>query len=381
MFMKSLSSLLSILLSTFLFLSSVYADDVTSRMKKVHEYFSDLQPYMIKQERFQDPENTDEIAELLTNLRSNFHTLDSVSPQLGREPGFKQNLQIVNELLRDASNRFNEGNKLYALWRIRTVSNYCISCHAQYHVQVTFEGDEQLKDLNDFEKGQFYLATRQPDKAQETFFNVVKNSEYESRRMPALRSWLVIQTRIGISPSDILTRLHEITEHVKLPGAEEAEVNRWKTSLTRWGKEKKRKVDPITHAESLITSAFRNKDVLTHSVDEVLILRATTMLHSSLANPKLSPIQRKRALFLLGYSYANLPLYFIDELPEIYLELCINEFPGTKDAQNAFRVYKEKVELDFTGSSGTEIPEDVSEKLKELHDRAYRIPSTTYTKG
>jgi hypothetical protein len=59
----------------------------------------------------------------------------------------------------------------------------------------------------------------------------------------------------------------------------------------------------------------------------------------------------------------------------MYLEQCIQEFPGSTDAKNAFRVYRQHIIADFTGSGGTDIPDEVSIHLDELRKKAYGEPT------
>jgi hypothetical protein len=102
------------------------------------------------------------------------------------------------------------------------------------------------------------------------------------------------------------------------------------------------------------------------------LLRATGILHRLLEEPSaLSKGERGHALYLLGLSYSELPFFFINELPELFLEQSVREVPGTQTAQKAFRRYREVVTLAFTGSGGTRIPDEVLLKLKELHEVAY----------
>jgi hypothetical protein len=85
-------------------------------------------------------------------------------------------------------------------------------------------------------------------------------------------------------------------------------------------------------------------------------------------NPKLDPATRSKALYLMGLAYSKLPLFFINELPEIYLERCIREAPGTSEAKKAFELYKDLVLVGYSGSGGTNVPSDVRLELQELHE-------------
>jgi hypothetical protein len=61
----------------------------------------------------------------------------------------------------------------------------------------------------------------------------------------------------------------------------------------------------------------------------------------------------------------------------MYLEQCISEFPGTPDAKNAFRVMKESITEEFTGSAGTSMPAEVRLRIEELRKKAFGVPTMT----
>ena len=77
----------------------------------------------------------------------------------------------------------------------------------------------------------------------------------------------------------------------------------------------------------------------------------------------------------MGVAYTKLPQFFVDDLPGLFLEQCIREFPNTEDARRAFKLYREVTILEYTGSSGTRVPDDVKLHLDELQALAYGVAS------
>jgi hypothetical protein len=55
----------------------------------------------------------------------------------------------------------------------------------------------------------------------------------------------------------------------------------------------------------------------------------------------------------------------------MYLERCISEFPGTKTAKQAYAVYRGQIIDDYTGTAGTEIPDEIKLHLEELRKKAH----------
>ena len=374
MFRASLPIHITALLCGLLIAVFANAQPITGPMKQVYDAFIALQPYLADEGAFNDQENAAKISGLIKELRSNFHSVESFKTKYNRQPGFKQNLGVVTDTLGDSFNRFAEGKKDYALWRLRAVSNNCFTCHSSYNVDLKFHDDSAPELMNDADKANFYLATRQSDKAKEILLKLIAEPKYEIRRMSTIRKWLVLETRTSQSASAALAFLVKFQESLKTPQSDKDTISQWITSLKRWNSEKPPAKKSVASAANLIKHAAKEDGMFLSSVDEIAFLRATAMLHALLADEVMPPEQRSRALLLLGYSYVKLPLFFIDELPEIYLEQCIDEFPGSDDAKESYRIYKDKIELDFTGSAGTQIPVDIIVRLKELHDKAYDIP-------
>jgi hypothetical protein len=107
----------------------------------------------------------------------------------------------------------------------------------------------------------------------------------------------------------------------------------------------------------------------------VALLRGTAILHEQLEAGTLKAAERPRALYLLGFAYLQVPLFFAEDWAEIYLERCINEFPGSEDAKRSYRVYRDHVLDDYTGTGGTSLPDDIKLHLEGLRAKAYGEPS------
>jgi hypothetical protein len=347
-------------------------------MSVVYRAFMDLQPFLSNRDKFSDPANEQRISELLKTLTSKFNEIDSLHRGPATEPGFESTLTALNDMLADAKNRFAEGKKGYALWRLKTTSNYCISCHTRHEVEMSFyDSSDSIEKMEPIERGELYLASRQFEKAKRTFLDVVYDQkDPNGRRMEALREWLVIEVRVSPDPREALTELEKIKKKVALAPYEADEIQEWIISLRRWENEGPLVVDKLAKAENLVRQGLGGPDPLRGRKGTVELLRATALLHS-LKEDKIAPEKRAKVLYLLGLAYSELPFFFADELPELFLESCIREFPGTETAQRAFSLYKEIVTLGFTGSGGVRVPDDIEAELTELRNLAFGVPQAS----
>lgn len=364
-------ALLILFSSVLVFSTALYAEEVSKEMRQVYAAYKNLQTFLTKPQTFEDSKNEKEIRSLLQNISKNFHRVDEMSSRYQKEPGFVATAELVHEMLDDSYKRFNEGNKSYALWRLRGLNAHCITCHATYNVKLQFEDNSsETAGLPPIDRADFYFSSRQFERASEAYLEIVEKDLSGHETFGALKKWLIVQTRVSADAKEAQQTLTRLLPKLELPVYEKEEIESWIASLKSWPADKKKL--ELADIERLIRQST-SIDPLSNEIDEVSLLRATALLHDLLPTLK-SKEDRSRALYLLGFSYNKLRSFFIDELPEIYLRLSIEESPGSKNAKSAFELYKEIVTLAFTGSSGTEVPSDVRVNLMELYKKAHNIP-------
>lgn len=362
-----------LLLSAALILRGLYAyaEEVRSGMDSLLVPFRLIQPYIASQDRFMSPSNHDEVLSIVQDLRKNFHRLESVPSGYHSLPGFDENLLAVTELLDDASRRFSEGKASYAWWRIRKLPSDCFTCHATYKVASHYSNEAVIdKSLDPLNKGRFLLATRQFAEAQEQFLKVLQNPDFRMNYNEALRSLLLISTRIHSKPAEGIATLKRAIDSSRLPEEDAREAAQWISQLSMWANEKPSETkNTLAFAEQLITGGAVTSP--TRPQNDVALLRGTAILHKQLEDGVLKKELRPRALYLLGFAYTKLPLFFSESWAEMYLERCIKEFPGTMNAKRAYTTYHEQILADYTGTAGTEIPAEITLHLEELRKKAF----------
>lgn len=352
-------------------------------MALVYEAFKHLQKFMYNRDTFLDPANAQEISTQINGLKGGVHRFGMSDNKFKNDPGFASTLKILNQMLDDARLRFNEGKKGYALWRLKTSANYCVACHTRHEVSIDFaDADIDLSKLNKYEQGEFYLASRQFEKAKNAYIAAVLDPTLPFVRMDALRKWLIIYVRVYPDPQAAIAQINKLRPRAKFTRYEEDEIIGWLESLRRWQNEGELRVPLLAKAENLLRQGLGMNDPLTRKKGTVEILRATSLLHRLLEDQSAEArAQRAHALYLLGLAYSELPFFFVNELPELFLEQLIREYPGSDEAKRAFGLYRELMTLGYTGSGGTRVPEDAQAALRELHDLAYGVPQVVRSKA
>jgi hypothetical protein len=350
--------------------------DTKARMAEVYRAYSELQNFIGTKEQFVDKKNQAQIAHLLTAMKDNFHQTEGAAADKFAREGLTATLKSVQQTLDDISLRFAEGKKDYALWKIRSLSNYCVTCHTRFKVANDFGSSQSasLKGLNTYQRADYFFATRQFSKASVLFREVIASDQFNFERFDALRRLLVIETRVYPDPSHALSTLKEVRQEAKFSPYEEEEIQDWTASLLRWQKEKPISMASdqmvLAEAERLLKIAHHGEDSLDGQVSFIELLRASALLHS-VFDKQLTTSYHAKVLYLLGSTYSEMPHIFQSELPQMFLEECIRKFPGSDEAKKSFRVYQDAIQRDYTGSAGTRLPEEEQQKLEELKALAY----------
>lgn len=374
--MKNLRTalLLAALSLPFLIATHPAAEEVRSGMQSLLDPLRKLQPFMVNEQAFTNPDNAKAIEKLLQTLRKDFHSLVEVPSRYKRMPGFEANLQNTSELLDDVTRRFDEGKTSYAWWRLQRLPTDCFTCHSTYKVSSQYSNKSAIDPtLNPLERARFLLATRQFTEAQSTLVSVLKDPAYQPYYDQTLRSLLLVVTRISQKPGDGIKLFEDILLTTKLPEDDVKTVRRWIKGLHQWSKSK-----PIAPANRIEMGEKLIKVGLSHGIDfeqdDVALLRGTALVHEALESGSASAADRRSGLYMLGLAYSNLPLFFTEGWGELYLEQCVDEFPNTPEAKLAYKRYREIILDEFTGSSGTHLPDEIKLHLEDLRKKAFGEP-------
>jgi len=352
------------------------APPLKAKMVAVFAAFRELQPYLIDEREFFDRSSTRAVRRAVDTLTDLFDSIEREKLSLSQEVGFQTNLRLTSELLHDARNRLAEGKGQYALWRLRAVGNQCVICHTRYESPLDFSAPgTDLAGLAPRARGEFLLATRQFALAKDAFFEAAMNPSDGESSIDALRKWLLVYTRVHPEPGEALQKLDKVLQSGAPSAYDREEIEGWIASLREWQKEKPgKRPAPLAQATQLIDRGTKRTQGILTDTAAVDFLRGTALLHKLLDDKKVSGAERGKVLYLLGVAYSRLTLYFVNELPELFFEQCIRDYPNSAEARQAFRQYDQLVTFEYTGSAGTNLPAEARSRLRELHDLAYGIP-------
>lgn len=364
--------------ASLLFAEPASAEDVRSpevraEMATVYGSFKRLWELSLHEDDFLSGKEDAEIKKLLTTLDGAFHSDKLSHSKYAEEPTYRFLLQSLGRVIEDAKYRFDEGKREYSLWRVKSLTNYCISCHTRIEgASFDFLGDKKILDevKDPSERAQYLLASRQFDKAASAYLDIAMKSDVPYDRERALSQWLLIYTRVNPKPKQAKTELETYRKKMKgLTRKEIGELQLWLRGLNEWvvSESKGEKISP----DSLLRKAKAKEDVVIGG-GVIEYLRVTSLLHTELEKP-LQPAEESKKLFQLAQAYSELSGYFSFELPELFLERAIKLQPNTDIARQSYKLYERIILAAYSGSGGTFLPDDIKLHAKELEDIAYGV--------
>lgn len=350
------------------------------KMQDLYKILAEITTDASSDRRFNSPQNKARIEKNAKLLSDRAHDITKT----GLSPDADPTVKIIASQFRDETKRaymaVKSGNRSYARSILNRASSYCIACHTRTDSGKSFPSlplEPTSKDLTSIEKGRFYAATRQYDRALSLFQQVLADPSGPTQNLfeweHAVRYSLAIAVRVKKDPHLAQDLVERVLASKKAPYFMIQDAVKWKESIQKWKEEipKRATSEEGLRAESieLISKAReQQKYPMDHSAD-VIYLRASAVLHELLQKYPEGHYTQE-ALLMLGMCYDVLRNYSVEDLHEVYYEACIHKTPHTSTSEMCFRRYQQSIFDGYTGSSGTYLPPDVIQKLEELESLA-----------
>jgi len=358
----------------------------SKKMQALYKTLADLLTDITSDQRFNNPLNKSRIQNEADQLSGLAHDLTKKRMiSVDSDP----TIQIVAGLLRRETKRaaveLKRGSREYARGILRSVPNYCIACHTRnasgpQFAELSLEPSE--KSLTSLDRGEFFAASRQFDRAQNEFRKVINDAKGAEANIwnweRAVQHSLAIAVRVKKDPVQAGEIVQTIQGTPSAPSFMREDAKTWKTSITDWKEELPRQ--PLTE-EGLYAEATRlmakAREIQKYPMDrtaDILYLRASAVVHDLLQKAP-EGVHSADALLLAGLSYEVLSPLKTEDLHEIYYEACIRKAPHSPTADLCYRRYEMDIFLEYTGSGGTDVPEDVRTRLLELLSLSQPLPA------
>ncbi len=351
------------------------------RMQGLSAVLSALMPYAFSRAEFESPKNNAEIKELLGQFVVAAKSVSQHAGEvvMGRDPLVSYGLTRLQSNVQQADQAFSEGHMEFARSVVRESTGLCFQCHSSTELgprngfsTVTLEKNFKI---NMTERAEFYVATRQIDRAIEVLESVLSAPKgvYEDphETIGSLKKFLALTVRVTKDAPRTVNVLENFVAKNDLPYFLSEDAKEWLKSAKAWRAEgnKIKKgtavADLKRQANNLIKHAQSIEDVQGDSAAYLDHLRASSLLHEALQKAR-KDSDLAEIYQLLGRSYTILAELGTWDLPEVYFEACVRAVPGTASAKECFREFEKSVIIGFSGSAGVFIPQEEKARLQEL---------------
>jgi hypothetical protein len=358
------------------------ADDKDPRadMHEMAKEITALQKFMLTDTEFSSPKNEAAIKKSLGSLQSHLAHLGKES--FGNDPSMKVNLSLLQSHVNDATRAFQTNSKPFARYMLQSSLQMCIACHTRRKAADFSWPEPEAGQIANLDRADYYFATRQFSKGRELYEGIVggypgnKEPQWNVRR--AMLSLAVYYARVSEDPKAASDYFAKAGENKDLPAYLQQECKAWSKEFGDWAKEPKAK-EGAKESESVLLA--KAKKLLRHD-DFTLVsevgrsfhvrrLRATALLHRVLEAPGEKSPAKAQALLYLGQIYPRVSSNIFFRFGEMYLKACIQDYQKTASARSCYVALELLVTEGFTGSAGTQIPEDEQVELMRLKRLAY----------
>ncbi len=371
-----------VLFGLLAFFPAKASDDKDPRpeMHELAKEITALQKFLLTDSEFGASKNESAIKKSLGSLSSHLAHLGQQS--FASDPALKANLGLLRGHIEDASRSFENGSKPFARFMLQSSLQMCIACHTRRKAADFSWPEPDAGDIAPLDRADYYFATRQFSKGREIYEEIVsgfpgnKQAQWNLRR--ALLSLAVYYARVAEDPQAGAAYFKKAGANKELPVYLQEESRAWSKEFSAWAKEPAGKAKGKTTETALLAKA---KKLLRHD-DLTLVaevgrsfhvrrLRATALLHQVLEAPGGKSPAKAEALLYLGQIYPRLSSNIFFRFGEMYLKACIQDYPKTASARSCYVALELLVTEGFTGSAGTNIPEDEQVELFRLKRLAY----------
>lgn len=357
-------------------------------MQSVFSSFTQLIPYMSSREKFKDKNNQ---AKILSHMAMISKAFDSANHSSAiNDGGFRPTLKIMQEHQKTMSVAFAKGHKDYALSRLRASATLCISCHSQLPKEkgVSFSlmaaTVTKRQFANDFEYGEYLFIMRNYNKALITYNNAIdevlskahkaKGSQKEMYKVAgpqtrlisdALKQILIITLKVQNDPKRAKLLLEEIKGKEDLAHFLKEEINGYVKQLDTMGLTPLNSPNNDKELDRWVKANLEKSKSLAPEELDLELLTASGVLQRYL-NSHHSSKDASKIFYWLSISERPMMKSYFYNLADIYLKECIERDPKNIFAKKCLDEYKDQLSFGYTGSSGTNIPEDEQKELQRL---------------
>lgn len=353
-------------------------------MDNIYDSFVKIIPYIYSEksssEIFNDNLAQKELINNLTNISESFKTAKHV--QFFQRPGFRPSLETINSHIDETISSINAKHYVFAQSRLKAISALCVSCHSILSESISknafgeaINSENRNRFESDFAYANYlFLVLRLGESAQyfeSTIDSHLKspssdNSLINHELYTSFRRVLSIYTKITFNPDKSLAFLKKYREHKNLNQPLKLSLNFWILQLEKWVKFDPYKIKSISSfIKKYLAPLEDHREKISSEESDITLLIASGILSKYLTEVPKSE-KTSEILYWLALAEHRLSNTYFFSLSDLYLKDCITLYSKTPFAKKCYSEYEENITFGFSGSNGTDIPEEEKKELDRL---------------
>jgi hypothetical protein len=348
-------------------------------MTGVYDSFLKIVPYVYSDANEGDvlKKNAAKKEELLKNLGDISEFFKSATHvQFFKRPGFRPSLETINSHLEDTINSVKNDNFNFAQKRLKAMTSLCISCHSQLsEASAKNAFGENVKRTtresfdSDYAFANYLYLVRKFEDSEKYFALAIESSLEKSQEhvlLDSLRKELSMTTKVKFDFKKTESFLSKYLNDKRMPIVAKKMVEEWTISSKSFSQFNANKVKSIpvfieTYLKPLEDQKLETKET-NHDIRLLIASGVLTKFVSE--NPKSKQVPE--ILYWLSVAENRLAHTYFFSLGDLYLKDCIKLYPQSPFARKCYNLYEENINVGYSGSAGTDIPDTEKRELLKL---------------
>jgi len=368
-------------------ISAVFADkqtlsSVNPIMAQIGQTMDQMFPILFDDNKFSTPENKKYIANAIQKLQELFKT---AKPHFdSKSLTYRISFDVIDKQLSDATTAMKYNNENYARNILKDFVSVCTSCHTQdSKLRTLFSGTTRAHFSNNLQFAEFNYMTRNYPTAIKSYDIYVKNNKdlSEADLLTIMKRILTIYVQVYNRPEDAITELKKFKSYPHHTPFSAKNLEEWLVGLHDLVEQKVSKIK-LTDFKQLKAQVYKILGPLDEpgsaefpSKKEKVArvwLRGQLYHYLNTSPPK---DEIPEILYWLAIVDRSINYSFYYSLADMYLKECMLQYTSHPFAKKCYDEYESYVTFSYSGSRGTDIPEDIQQELKALKVRVYTAPT------
>jgi len=300
-----------------------------------------------------------------------------------RDAGFAALARSISREVTAAEREFLLGDTAGAQERVSILTDHCVACHSRMASDADSQLGRRLLDRIDVsamdleDRARLETVTRQFHAALTTYEELLRKDDSKASGVMQLwnvTAYLVLAVRVVGDLERPKKILDELAKTETLPDHVRADVRSWLAALTEvqarpWPT---KAPEQLAEARALSVEARARSG---HDFDRAGLIhytRASGLLLDYVDRNREPTVDLAEAYYLLGVAESHTGRASWLSSPELYLETAIRTAPASRFAAEALALLEWYTLVEYTGSGGTHVPDDVQELLDGLRHMVAR---------